>query len=238
MAVLNHVFGDNSIGNSIEQALFDQLGIRFTLKYVSTSINTFSSYPYYKGCLECSDRETLCENHSLNSNNYTCSNTGHTTMLNDCEIGLHHKRWDCFDNNMPESTSYIPILFTGHIGCSVDTKDTNATSDDEHVGANVAGFANRRGGTCIVILSQGEVASTEDWSARLLLHEMIHIFNAPDNIQNYTDPTDENYDPSQEYRMNCVMGHNRNSANIKKNLTICEYCKNIARLYKYKFYNH
>ena len=129
-------------------------------------------------------------------------------------------------------------MFTGHIGCGVDTKNTNDTSDDDHVGASVAGYVDYRGGTCIVILSQGEVASTGDWSARLLLHEMIHIFNAPDNTQNYTDPTDDNYDPTQEYRMNCVMGYNRNSAAIKRNLTICEHCQNITKLYKYSFYNH
>lgn len=238
MSVLNHVFGNNSIGNSIEQALFDQLGIRFTLKYTSTSSNTFLSYPYYKDCLVCSNRTAFCENHSSSSSSYDCQDTGHTTMLDDCQNGLHHKRWDYFRNNMPSSSSYIPILFTGHIGCSVDTKDTADTSDDEHVGANVAGYANYRGGTSIVILSQGEVASTGDWSARLLLHEIIHIFNAPDNTQNYTEPTDDDYDPTQEYRMNCVMGYNRNSATIKQDLTICEYCKNIAKLYKYSFYNH
>lgn len=236
MAVLNHVFGNNSIGNSIKQALFDQLGVRFTLEYVSTSSNTFSSYPYYKECLECSNREALCENHSSVSSSYTCSNTGHSTMLNDCNGGLHHKRWNYFNYNMPVSSSYIPILFTGHIGCNVDTKGTDNISDDEHVGANVAGFDS--GKNRIVILSQGEVSSTGDWSARLLLHEIIHTFNAHDNTQNYTNQAGNDYDPSQEYRMNCVMGYNRNSTNVMQNLTICEYCRNIAKLYKYSFYNH
>ena len=238
MAVLSHVFGDNSIENSIEQALYDQLGIRFSFTYTSTSSSTFLSYPYYKECLVCNNRAILCENHSLQNSDYDCCSSGHTTMLYDCENGLHHKRWNCFGNNMPSSSSYIPILFTGHIGCGVNTKGTTDTTDDEHVGANVAGYANYIGGTSIVILSQGEVASTGDWSSRLLLHEIIHIFNAPDNTQNYTEPTDENYDPTQEYRMNCVMGYNRNSATVMQNLTICDYCKNIAKMYKYSFVNH
>lgn len=238
MNVLNHVFGDNSIGNSIADALFNQLKIRFSFTFESTSTNTFKSYPYANGCLRCSDKDDFCLNHSSNSSSYTCSTLNQTTVFNDCTNSLHHKRWDIFDNNIPASSSYIPILFTGHNGCGVDTKGTESTLDDEHIVAQVAGYANWKGGTCIVILNRGNVSSTGDGSARLLLHEIIHIFNAPDNTQNYGEKLDPNYDPTQAYRMDCVMGYNRYKPHIQEELTICEYCKNIAKLYKYSFYNH
>ncbi len=64
------------------------------------------------------------------------------------------------------------------------------------------------------------------------------IFNVPDNTQNYTSPEKPEYDVSQAYRMDCVMGYNRYESYIEQNLTICDYCKNIAKLQKYSFYNH
>ncbi len=232
MAVFNNVFGENSINNSIEKAMLEQLGVRFEFSYGSTTSNTFASYPYYKGCLECTDGDSFCENHYQGSSSYTCSTHGQSTYISDCTNRLHHKSWDVYDDNLPSSSSYIPILFTGHIGCGINDKT------QLHDLANVSGYANYLAGTSIVILSQGDVASTGDHSARLLLHEITHIFNVPDNTQNYTSPEKPEYDVSQAYRMDCVMGYNRYESYIEQNLTICDYCKNIAKLQKYSFYNH
>lgn len=232
MEVLNHTFGNNSINNSIGNAIFEQLGIRFSWTFESTPNNTFASYPYYKGCLECDDLTTFCENHYSDNSQYTCSTSGQTTISTDCVNGLHHKRWGMFDDNISASSSYIPILFTGHTGCSIDS------TSGEHVNASVAGYANYLGGTCIVILSQGGVSSSGDESARLLLHEMMHILYVEDNTQEYNKYGHQDYDPTKVYRMNCVMGFNRRSEDVQQNLTICDYCKNVAKLHKYSFYNH
>ena len=225
--VLNHVFGNNSANTSIQKALFDQLGIRFTINITSTTNNPFSSYPYEQGCLKCSYRDALCENHSQNSNSYTCNTTGQSTLSGDCANGLHHKRWNIFSRNLSSSSTFVPILFTGHKGCEV--------SNGKHVSANVAGYAV---GSRIVILSQGGVASTGNESARLLMHEITHILGVRDNVQEYTNESSPDYDPTQEYRMNCIMGFNRRSSTIQENLTICSYCQNVAKQHKYSFYQH
>lgn len=203
------------------------MGIRFTINITSTTNNPFSSYPYEQGCLKCSYRDALCENHSQNSNSYTCNTTGQSTLSGDCANGLHHKRWNIFSRNLSSSSTFVPILFTGHKGCEV--------SNGKHVSANVAGYAV---GSRIVILSQGGVASTGNESARLLMHEITHILGVRDNVQEYTNESSPDYDPTQEYRMNCIMGFNRRSSTIQENLTICSYCQNVAKQHKYSFYQH
>lgn len=239
LSVLNHVFGDNSIGYSIADSLFDNLGIRIDVKYISTLSNTFSSYPYSQSCLlsSSSNRDVLCVNHYNNVTSYSCNTTNQSTELSDCGDGIngsnkfHHKYWKYFDDNLSASTSYIPVLFTGHVGCGVN--------DSIHGTARVSGFANYTGGTSITILSQGGVSNTGDESARLLLHEIIHILNVPEDVFDYTNPELTNvYDPEKAYRMNCVMGYNRRQSPYIENLTICSNCINIINLYKYTFYCH
>lgn len=135
--------------------------------------------------------------------------------------------WNIFSRNLSSSSTFVPILFTGHKGCEV--------SNGKHVSANVAGYAV---GSRIVILSQGGVASTGNESARLLMHEITHILGVRDNVQEYTNESSPDYDPTQEYRMNCIMGFNRRSSTIQENLTICSYCQNVAKQHKYSFYRH
>ena len=99
-------------------------------------------------------------------------------------------------------------------------------------------YANYVGGTCIVILSQGDVCNTGDESARLLLHEILHILNVDEDVTNYLNVNSTLYDPSKAYRMNCVMGYNRRSSPYIENLTICTNCISIVKLYKYSLFNH
>lgn len=225
MNVLTHMFGENSIGYSLEQAMLDQLGMRLKVSYLSTS---FQSYPYAQGCQNSSDIDAFCYNHSASSSGYTCGTMGQSTEWSDCKNGLHHKRWDNFDNNLPSSSNYIPMLFTGHRDCSAESDDNTHTHGD----ANPLGFANRIGGSCVVILNSDSVSSQGDGGARLRLHEIAHILSALDDTDDFPDAS------SDAYREDCVMGYKRFEASARTNLIVCLHCQAIIKPNKYKFYAH
>jgi len=229
--VIEYMFGDNSVNYSVAKSLFDNVGIRMNYTYESTSLEPFASFPYEKGCLKRNDITATCLNQFSDISLYNCSTTGQNTEADDCNAGLHHKRWTKFDDNLPTSDSYISILFTGHRGCGVSSQTSLHTES-----ANVAGFAGNK--EKIVILGQSGINTDGNFEAQLLLHEMIHVLGVPEDAYNYNDQSIPQFDPAKAYRMECVMGFYRASPIIRDNLVICSNCINIIMLNKYRFYNH
>ncbi len=230
--VLDHVFGETSIGYSIADSLFDHLGIRFNVEYKSTPTGTFFSYPYENGCLRSASahREELCFNHPTSTGSLACHESTAATAAADCKAGHHHKNKDYFDDNLPTSTSYFPILFTGQAACSY--------TDNTHTYAVPLGYVNTRGGNRIVILNSTYVDGVDDNGARLILHEILHVLNASDDTSHYDDESSVEYDPTKIHRTFCVMGRYRFTSDIISKLTICTHCSGIADLYKYSLFNH
>lgn len=132
---------------------------------------------------------------------------------------------------MEASTTHKPILFTGFRACGVN-------GNGIHGEIQISSYADYAGGTRITVLGQSSIASTGDWSARLLMHEISHLFNLHEDTKHFDDKGSPDYDPSQAYRTICLMGRYRDEDEAKKGLLLCDYCKNIANHYKYMFYNH
>ena len=149
-----------------------------------------------------------------------CNASAPSTASNDCNAGYHHKKWDLFDDNLPTSSLYFPILFTGHRSCGIDDL-TGA-----HETANVAGYAP---GNRIVIFPQSLIDDKNNLGALTVLHEILHLFSVADDQNDYTNT-------SEEYKMYCVIGKKMYDSNIQQNLTICSHCMEIVNLNKCSLY--
>ena len=78
-------------------------------------------------------------------------------------------------------------------------------------------------GTCLINYLSGA-----DEEIATVLHEVLHLFGAPDHYNIDSAPSTSEINESSQFKcfsMYCIYGEKNKNSNVRENLTICQGCR-------------